>query len=149
MYIDHNYCRTVQLFEEDAVDGYFPVTPNRPTRPKSPDLGQDNPRPDVHTVFDGNKAAIWLKKLSQVLPLFITHHRTHLGCIYDIRLNHFLLLSPGGGNISRITEAKYRNVLRAYTRFLGDLGILVGTVHPLNTSKNPISAVHKASRNSV
>jgi hypothetical protein len=90
--IDYTYCWIIQLFEEAAVDGYFPVTPNRPTRPESPDPGQGNPSPNLRPVFGGlgNKTAIWLEKLSKVLPLFVTHHRTHLGCIYDIYLNCFL-----------------------------------------------------------
>jgi hypothetical protein len=97
MCIDHTYCKTVQLFEEAAVDGYFPVTPNRPTRPESPESGQGKPSPNSHPVFDGDKTAIWLEKLSKVLPLFVTHHRTHFGCIYDIHLNRFLFASSRRG----------------------------------------------------
>jgi len=46
----------------------------------------------------GKKTFSWLRKLSNVFPMFITHHR--------------------GGNISQITEARHRNALWAYTRFV-------------------------------
>jgi hypothetical protein len=142
MCIDRTYCRIAQLFEEAAVDGYFPVTPSRPTyNHTTHDPGQGNPSPDLRPVFDEDKTAIWLEKLSKVLPLFVTHHRTHFGCIYDIHLNRFLLLPPGGGNISRITEAKYRDVLRTYARFVGDLGTLVRTVRSRNTSEYRLPGV--------
>ena len=71
MCIDHTYCRTVQLFEEAAVDGYFHITPDGPT-------DEDNPSPTLCPVFDGDKAVIWLEKLSKVLPLFVTHHRLYI-----------------------------------------------------------------------
>jgi hypothetical protein len=36
-----------------------------------------------------------------------------------------LLLPPGGENVLRITEATYHNVLRSYTRVVGDLCTVV------------------------
>jgi hypothetical protein len=71
MCIDHTYCRTIQLFEEAAVDGYFYTTPHGPT-------DEDNPSPTLCPVFDEDKTTIWLEKLSRVLPLFVTHHRTNV-----------------------------------------------------------------------
>jgi len=78
MCIDHTYCRTVQLFEEAAVDGYFHITPYGPT-------DEDNPSPTLCPVFDEDKAVIWLEKLSKVLPLFVTHHRTYaFDCFFAV-----------------------------------------------------------------
>jgi hypothetical protein len=84
MRIDHTYCRTAQLFEEAAVDGYFLTAPESSTheavrwgsaRPDS-DPEQDNQSFDLRPVFDEDKTVIWLKKLSKVFPLFVTHHCT-------------------------------------------------------------------------
>ena len=83
MSIDHTYCRTVQLFDEAIVDGHFLIIPDSPIdgdvlRSTMPaDTGQDNQRPNSRAVFDGEKTVIWLEKLSRVLPLFVTHHRTY------------------------------------------------------------------------
>ena len=88
MCIDHTYCRTTQLFEDAAVDGYFHVTPDSPTDEAvlwdsalysaTLNLGQENRSPNLRPVLDGKKAAIWLEKLSKVLPLFVTHHRPYI-----------------------------------------------------------------------
>jgi hypothetical protein len=82
MCIDHTYCRTAQLFEEAAVDRYFLITPKSPTDEavlwrSASDPGQDNQSSDLRPVFDGDKTVIWLKKLSKVFPLFVTHHRMY------------------------------------------------------------------------
>lgn len=37
-------------------------------------------------------------------------------------------MSAGGGNISQITDAKYRDVFHAYARVVADLSITVRTV---------------------
>jgi hypothetical protein len=42
---------------------------------------------------------------------------------------HSFLLAPGGGNISQITDAKYRDVLRTYARVMGDLCTVVVTTN--------------------
>ena len=94
MSIDHTYCRTVQLFDEATVDGYFLIIPDNPidedvlwsTTPA--DIGQDNQSPNSRAVFDGQKTIIWLEKLSKVLPLFVTHHRTYF------RLLVHIIISP-------------------------------------------------------
>jgi len=83
MSIDHTYCRTVQLFDEATVDGYFLIIPDNPIdedvlwSTTSADTRQDNQSPNSRAVFDGQKTVIWLEKLSKVLPLFVTHHRTY------------------------------------------------------------------------
>jgi hypothetical protein len=61
MSIDHTYCRTVQLFDEATVDGYFLIIPDSPidgdvlwsTTPA--DTGQDNQSPNSRAVFDGER----------------------------------------------------------------------------------------------
>ena len=97
MRIDHIYCRTVQLFDEAAADDYFlrsppnvdsdrDATEPEPEQtdrglsddivtPQSPDQSPDpgNPRPDQ------KKKIIWMRKLSVVLPEFVTHHRAFPG----------------------------------------------------------------------
>jgi hypothetical protein len=86
MCIDHTYCRTIQLFDEAAVGGYFLITADSPideavlwtsARPTS-DPAQDNPGSLSHQVLDGDRTASWLEKLSKVLPLFVTHHSTYI-----------------------------------------------------------------------
>ncbi len=83
MSIDHTYCRTVQLFDEATVAGYFLIIPDSPIdgdvlwNIQPADTGQDNQSPNSRAVFDGQKTVIWLEKLSRVLPLFVTHHRTY------------------------------------------------------------------------
>jgi hypothetical protein len=59
--IDRIFCRTTQLFDEATAEGYFLMT---------------TPGPDPD--FDEEKTITWLRKLSEVLPLFVTHHRTHI-----------------------------------------------------------------------
>jgi len=102
MRIDHTYCRTIQLFDEATVDGYFLVIPDSPidgdvlwsTTPPNP--GQNIQSRNSRAVFDGEKTVIWLKKLSRVLPLFVTHHRTY-----------FLLLLFGRHNyLKRILQVE-------------------------------------------
>ena len=63
MRIDHVYCRTVQLFDEATADNYF-----SPEVPRSPLPG-------------GQKTMVWLRKLSEVLPAFLTHHRAFPGAL--------------------------------------------------------------------
>jgi hypothetical protein len=87
------------------------------------DTGQDNQSPNSRAVFDGEKTVIWLQKLSRVLPFVLSvascpYHDTTRKCI--------LSLPPGGENIPRIiTEEIYHNVLRSYTRVIGDLCTVV------------------------
>jgi len=96
MRIDHTYCRTIQLFDEAIVDGYFLVIPDSPidgdvlwsTTPPNP--GQNIQSRISRTVFDGEKTVIWLKKLSGVLPLFVTHHRTYFLLLLFERHNIYL-----------------------------------------------------------
>ena len=60
-HIDRIFCRTTQLFDKATAEGYFLMT---------------TPGPDPG--FDEEKVITWLRKLSEVLPLFVTHHRTHI-----------------------------------------------------------------------
>ena len=87
--IDHNFCRTAQLFDEATSEGYFlmTITLDSPVHdgvvvsgPAHPDSGsgQDDRRPDRGPFLDEEKTATWLRKLSGVLPQFVTHHRTHI-----------------------------------------------------------------------
>ena len=85
--IDHIFCRTAQLFDEATSEGYFLMTiildspvhggvvVSGPAHPDS-GSGQDDRRPDRGPFFDEEKTATWLRKLSGVLPQFVTHHRT-------------------------------------------------------------------------
>jgi hypothetical protein len=101
--IDHAYCRTSQLFEEAAVDGYFLITPESPTNEAvlwrsvlpGTDFGWDNRRsPDLRPVFDGDKTVVWLKKLSKVFPLFVTHHRAYnFNPFYNIHSKRIVVTS--------------------------------------------------------
>jgi hypothetical protein len=89
MHIDHTYCRIAQLFDEATPDGFFHTTfipgphdcPYKDVQwearsdPGS-DPGGDNGRPDSRRVYDGKRSVNWLQKLSGILPLFVTHHRT-------------------------------------------------------------------------
>ena len=87
--IDHNFCRTAQLFDEASVKGYFheTIVPDSPIHegvvasgPAHPDPGpgQDDQIPDPRPVLDEEKTVAWLRKLSRVLPLFVTHNRTNI-----------------------------------------------------------------------
>ena len=62
--IDHNFCRTAQLFDEATVEDYFLTA-----TPSFTGLSE---------VVVSGLAVTWLRKLSGVLPLFVTHHRTHV-----------------------------------------------------------------------
>ena len=64
--IDHNFCRTAQLFDEATVEDYFLMT----ATPSS--------FTGLSEVVISALAVTWLRKLSGVLPLFVTHHRTHI-----------------------------------------------------------------------
>jgi len=83
MHIGHTYCRTAQLFDEAIADGFFlstfvPDPRNFPDEDVQWNEAGCVPRLDNETrvVYDGKKSANWLQKLSRVLPLFVTHHRT-------------------------------------------------------------------------
>ena len=143
MRIDYIYCRTVQLFDEASVGNYFSkrkrpsVRVDGGTRLPVPEQLDPESLDDVVTVhspdqgpvprkplLDEKKAIIWLRKLSEVLPLVLTHHRAFSGAL----LCHVLLfkiLLPfwplGGGNIMQITEAKYHGVILTYARVLSSI----------------------------
>ncbi|KAH9955942.1 hypothetical protein BC827DRAFT_824692 [Russula dissimulans] len=76
MRIDHIHCKTTRLFEENAQENpvLFSVEHNDDV-----ELGQGRPTLttllDPRRVLDGKKTFSWLRKLSDVLPMFITHHR--------------------------------------------------------------------------
>ena len=88
MHIDHTYCRTAQLFDEATADGFFFSTsvPDPHKFPykdvqwdgagRVPRLDNRSPDSSLCLVYDGKKSVDWLQKLSRVLPLFVTHHRT-------------------------------------------------------------------------
>ena len=63
--IDHNFCTTAQLFDEATIEDYFHMT----AAPSSTGLSE---------VVVSGLTVTWLRKLSRVLPLFVTHHRTHI-----------------------------------------------------------------------
>lgn len=99
MRIDHTYCRIVQLFDEAAADSEIP--PDVDLNPDAPLIVQPDPNPfgDIITpqypdqsqvtrnpLLD-KKAIVWLRKLSEVLPVFLTHHRAFL----DALICHVLL----------------------------------------------------------
>jgi len=87
--IDHSFCRTAQLFDEATADGYFLMTTTSeppvhesvlisdPAHP-DPESGQDDRSLDPGQVPDEKMPVTWLRKLSWVLPLFVTHPRTHV-----------------------------------------------------------------------
>jgi hypothetical protein len=96
MRIDHIYCRTVQLFDEAAADNYFSESPPdvdfnfdaREPEPEQPDPGplvtpqfSDQSPVPCNAVLNGQKAIVWLRKLSEVLPVFLTHHREFSGAL--------------------------------------------------------------------
>jgi len=87
--IDHNFCRTAQLFDEATAGGYFLMTAilDGPVHESvvvsgsahpDPGSGQDDRSLDPGQVPDEKMPVTWLRKLSGVLPLFVTHHRTHI-----------------------------------------------------------------------
>jgi hypothetical protein len=137
MRIDYIYCRTVQLFDEAVVGNYFLKGPHVDGSTQGPVPEQLDPEPlpvdDIQgpvprkPLLDEQKATVWLRKLSEVLPVVLTHHRAFLGALLcHVRLSRkscFLLV--GGGNILQITEAKYRRVLLTYARVLSSIcGVL-------------------------
>jgi hypothetical protein len=100
MRIDHIYCRTVQLFDEATADNYFLESPpdvafdcdaQEPdprsiddiVTPQFPDQGPVPRKP----LLGVKKPMVWLRKLSEVLPAFLTHHRAYPGAL----LCHVLL----------------------------------------------------------
>ncbi len=93
MRIEYIYGRVVELFDEATVDKYFSKSPSginvggETQRPESerlvpgshhdvvtPQLPDQDPVPPRPTL-DEQKAILWLRKLSKVLPVFLTHHR--------------------------------------------------------------------------
>ena len=93
-HIDYIYFRTVQLFDEAAADDYFLESPpdvdvNSDTREPEPELASDVVTPqssDQSSVsrspsFDKQKTILWLQKLNEVLPAFLTHHRAFPGAL--------------------------------------------------------------------
>jgi hypothetical protein len=83
MRIDHIYCRTAQLFEEAAVDSSSLSVSEGPVAGAGVviwGLAQSGLRlyvsPQTRGRTYGDQMANWLRKLSYVLPAFITHHRT-------------------------------------------------------------------------
>ena len=125
MRIDHTYCRTIQLFDEATVDGYFLIIPDSPiegdvlwsTTP--PDPGQNIQSCNSRTVFDGEKTVIWLKKLSGVLPLFVTHHRTYFLLLLFERHNIYLKRILQVEKTSR--ESPRRNISMHFVLIRGSL----------------------------
>ncbi|KAI0281731.1 hypothetical protein BC826DRAFT_1068007 [Russula brevipes] len=104
MRIDHIHCRTVQLFEDAAVDSSSSLPILKIPASKAEDViwGLSRPDPGLYINPQGRDQMVnWLRKLSRVLPAFITHHR--------------------GDNISRITEPRHRCALWAYARVVFDM----------------------------
>lgn len=102
MRIDYIYCRTVQLFDEAAVGNYFSKSPpiDGGTLGPVPEQLDPGPLDDIVTLhlpdqgpvpckplLDEQKAIVWLRKLSGVLPVVLTHHRAFSGAL----LCHVLL----------------------------------------------------------
>jgi hypothetical protein len=103
MRIDYIYCRTLQLFDEAAVGNYFSRSPpvDGGTRGSVPEQLDPEPPDDIVTLhlldqgpvprkpsLDQQKAIVWLRKLSEVLPVVLTHHRAFSGSLFY----HVLLL---------------------------------------------------------
>jgi len=89
MRIDHSFCRTAQLFDGATAEGYFLMTTTLEgpvhggvavsgSAHPDPGSGQDDRSLDPGQVPDEKMPVTWLRKLSWVLPLFVTHHRTHI-----------------------------------------------------------------------
>jgi len=95
MRIDYIYCRTVQLFDEAAVDNYFSKRSlDGGTQGPVPEQLDPEPLDDIVTLhlpdqgpvprkplLDEQKAFVWLRKLSEVLPVVLTHHRAFSGAL--------------------------------------------------------------------
>lgn len=88
MRIDHVYCRTVQLFDEATADDYFSESP--PDVPRNPVPG-------------GQKTMVWLRKLSEVLPAFLSHHRAFPGAL----ICHVLLFRTKKMLAFQVEETSY------------------------------------------
>lgn len=104
MRIDYIYCKTVQLFDEAAVDNYFsrssPVGGTEQSlddvvNPHLPDQGPVPREP----LLDEQKAFVWLRKLSEVLPVVLTHQRA----FSDAFLSYVLLFR----HITSFRRGKY------------------------------------------
>ncbi|KAI9452520.1 hypothetical protein F5148DRAFT_1289564 [Russula earlei] len=117
MRIDHAYSKTAQLFEEAAVEAHvlffsssipLDIVWGRVSRARL--HAHIDPSPDSRPVIDGETTLNWLRKLSDVLPMFITHHR--------------------GGNISRITQPRHHNALWAYNGVVADLCTITTSTSP-------------------
>ncbi|KAI0290263.1 hypothetical protein B0F90DRAFT_1787663 [Multifurca ochricompacta] len=106
--IDYTYCRTMQLFEEAAAKNHFVFFSDGLTGISPADRSNNSPGP--HPILDGQKTVIWLRKLSEVLPTFVTHHRAN--------------------NIARITKPKHYDALRAYARVVTELSCFVPPTRP-------------------
>ena len=89
MRVDYIYCRTVQLFEDAAVDSSssLPISEVPVSEAEDVIWGSARPDPGLYInpqnrgrtyppVLNADQMANWLRKLSCVLPAFITHHRT-------------------------------------------------------------------------
>jgi hypothetical protein len=141
MRIDYIYCRTIQLFDEAAVGNYFSKSPpvdgsTQEPVPKQPDPESPNDIVPLHfpdqgpvprkPLLDEQKAIVWLRKLSEVLPAVLTHQRTFSGLFFSMFYSSKKIsLLLGGRDILKITESKYHGVLLAYARVLSSIcGVL-------------------------
>ena len=150
MHIDHIYYRTVQLFDEAAADIYFSESaPDDASdvAAREPESEQSEPESfdDItllhpfripvppNPLLLGRKKLVWLRKLSEVLPAFLTHHRAFPDAL-SCRVLLFRILVffgfLGGGNVSRITEARYHGALLTYARVLLSSNSTVVAIEP-------------------
>jgi hypothetical protein len=96
MRIDHTYFRTAQLFDEAAADDYFLESPPdvdidcdaREPEPEQPDVVTpqspvQSPVP-CNPSIDKQKTVLWLQKLNEVLPVFLTHHRAFRALFFSM-----------------------------------------------------------------
>jgi hypothetical protein len=81
MRIDYGYNRTLQLFEEAATDDnlvqhhtYPSVGDTTSVEVPSPGIDAQNTSTGPFPVLNEKAIRIWLQKLSEVLPMFISHH---------------------------------------------------------------------------
>jgi hypothetical protein len=88
MRIDHIYCRAVQLLDEVAANNYFSDPESeRSDSEVYEDVTLLDPfrfpnQVNKDTPFIGRKTVVWLRKLNEVLPAFLTHHRTFRGALF-------------------------------------------------------------------
>jgi hypothetical protein len=106
MRIDHVYCRTVQFFDEAAADNHFSESPFEVNSDGGHDAREPD-QPDIEQFVDitplrpwrlpelydvlllRRKTVVWLRKLSEVLPVFLTHHRVFPGALlYHVLLSY-------------------------------------------------------------